>query len=283
MADPLSIIGAVGNCYTLGKGICEFVACVKDASKERQGLLSEVKFIQISLEHLRSLLGDAENPKPLSPALQALLEPTEPLGTTKPAEAGGRRTNFHLFRDGAENGSQSAQGRKNLGATSATTGDIVCHKESRVISELTEVLSDLKTRLTVKGGVKEVLAKGTWFWTQDGIAQDINRMVRLRGHIDSTLNFDSHDLLVDIRGTQQQEVRKTTRREIMAWLSPLDFYGRQTEIFRDSYPSADWLLMSNEFKAWSLGRPWVLWCYGHPGAGKVFITPYHAMTGWQKS
>lgn len=280
MADPLSIIGAVGNCYTLGKNICEFVASVKDASKERQGLLSEVKFTQLSLERLRGLLGDAENPKPLSPALQTLLEPVESLETEpNPAEEGGRRIRLHIFRDRAEHGSQSAPRWEYPGASSATTRDVVSHKESRVLSELTEVLSDLKKRLTDKGGMKEALAKGTWFWTQDGIAQDISRMVRLRGHIDSTLNFDSHDLLIDIRGTQQQEVRKTTRREVMAWLSPLDFYGRQTEIFRDSFPSADWLLESNEFKAWTVGRPWILWCYGHPGAGKVFITPFHAMAG----
>ena len=191
MADPLSIIGAVGNCYTLGKNICEYVASVKDASKERQGLLSEVKFIQFSLERLRSLLGDAENPKPLSPALQTLLEPLESLETKPtPAEQGRKKIRFHISRDGAEHGSQTAPGRENPGATSTSTRDVVSDKESRVLSELCEVLLDLKKRLTDKGGAKEALAKGTWFWTQDGIAQDINRMVRLRSHIDSTLNFD---------------------------------------------------------------------------------------------
>ena len=52
-------------------------------------------------------------------------------------------------------------------------------------------------------------------------------------------------------------------------LSPLDFAARQKQIFQDIYNAPRRFLESQEFKAWTSGRPWTLYVYGNPGVGKV--------------
>ena len=61
----------------------------------------------------------------------------------------------------------------------------------------------------------------------------------------------------------------TSFREGFHTLSPLDFVGRQNQIYQDSYSGPHWFLESQEFRAWISGRPWTLYIYGQPGAGKV--------------
>ena len=110
-------------------------------------------------------------------------------------------------------------------------------------------------------------------------------MVRLRKHIDTLLPQDQYDLSVatqmlaksnderikDVQETLKHEVREMEREIIMAWLSPIESYKRQDAIWKDNFPAGQWLFESPEFRAWTLGRPWTLWCYGDPGAGKVCL------------
>ena len=65
---------------------------------------------------------------------------------------------------------------------------------------------------------------------------------------------------------------------ILAWLSPLDPKLRHQGI-RDGRVEGvgEWLLQTEEFRSWYAGSGGgesdnaVLFCYGHPGAGKTFI------------
>ncbi|KAL8635513.1 MAG: hypothetical protein Q9228_007000, partial [Teloschistes exilis] len=73
--------------------------------------------------------------------------------------------------------------------------------------------------------------------------------------------------LESIRRTQREE-----RRAIIEWLSPLQYRRRQSEIFNEAIPLGQKFIESEEFRAWSLGRPWILYGYGLPGSGKTILT-----------
>jgi hypothetical protein len=53
------------------------------------------------------------------------------------------------------------------------------------------------------------------------------------------------------------------RQKILKWLSPLNPFARQDEIFSKRQPgTGTWLLDSSEFKKWKSGEEKSLWCFG---------------------
>ncbi|KAJ6506847.1 ankyrin repeat-containing domain protein [Mycena sanguinolenta] len=72
----------------------------------------------------------------------------------------------------------------------------------------------------------------------------------------------------------QQEVKlaEAERSTIIEWLSPINPFQRQRDIFSTLEPgTGEWLLEDPKFKAWEAGsKP--LWCHGIAGAGKTMLT-----------
>ncbi|KAI4243698.1 MAG: hypothetical protein L6R40_003311 [Gallowayella cf. fulva] len=85
---------------------------------------------------------------------------------------------------------------------------------------------------------------------------------QMGGLIDSVRRLEA----ANDRSTQQEE-----RRAIIEWLSPLQYRKRQSDIFNAAIPMGQSFLKSEEFKAWSAGRPWILYGYGMPGSGKTVL------------
>jgi hypothetical protein len=53
------------------------------------------------------------------------------------------------------------------------------------------------------------------------------------------------------------------RRAIVEWLSPLNFFATQDDIFsRGQKGTGQWLLESSEFRDWFSGSRKILWCPG---------------------
>ncbi|KAL8867130.1 MAG: hypothetical protein Q9174_005860, partial [Haloplaca sp. 1 TL-2023] len=69
-----------------------------------------------------------------------------------------------------------------------------------------------------------------------------------------------------------RKARQEERRAIIEWLSPLQYRRRQSEIYNDAVFLGQSFLESNEYKAWREGRPWTLYGYGLPGAGKTVLS-----------
>lgn len=62
------------------------------------------------------------------------------------------------------------------------------------------------------------------------------------------------------------------RQRIISWLSPLDFWQKQDNVFSDAHPgTGQWFLKSKSFTRWLDGDTENLWCYGAPGSGKTVI------------
>ncbi|KAL8889204.1 MAG: hypothetical protein Q9192_006056, partial [Flavoplaca navasiana] len=63
------------------------------------------------------------------------------------------------------------------------------------------------------------------------------------------------------------------REKIIAWLSPVDFWQKQDDVFSDAHPgTGQWLLDLQQFQRWLSGDPRDMWCHGAPGSGKTVIT-----------
>lgn len=62
------------------------------------------------------------------------------------------------------------------------------------------------------------------------------------------------------------------RRAIISWLSPLEFWQKQENVFSDVHPgTGQWFLESEGFTRWLDGNPENLWCHGAPGSGKTVL------------
>ena len=69
---------------------------------------------------------------------------------------------------------------------------------------------------------------------------------------------------------KRNEDLETTK--ILAWLSPLNFWTVQQDIFgRRQEGTGTWLLDNDIFQSWLHGTERVLWCSGIPGAGKTIL------------
>ncbi|KAJ7321988.1 hypothetical protein DFH08DRAFT_788589 [Mycena albidolilacea] len=63
------------------------------------------------------------------------------------------------------------------------------------------------------------------------------------------------------------------RRQIIEWISPLNFFPRQADILSARQPgTGEWLLQDTTFKRWKAGETRAIWCRGMPGAGKTVLT-----------
>ncbi|KAJ7108293.1 hypothetical protein C8R44DRAFT_574530, partial [Mycena epipterygia] len=60
---------------------------------------------------------------------------------------------------------------------------------------------------------------------------------------------------------------------ILDWITPLNFFEQQADIFSAwQAGTGEWLLSDAQFKDWESGSEKVLWCQGIPGAGKTVLS-----------
>ncbi|KAJ6555662.1 hypothetical protein DFH09DRAFT_1037923 [Mycena vulgaris] len=83
------------------------------------------------------------------------------------------------------------------------------------------------------------------------------------------------DILVSVEHVaqmQQQNSDAAIRDRIIEWMSPINFFQRQADIFSMWQPgTGDWLLSDPQFKVWEFSSGIILWCRGMPGAGKTVL------------
>ncbi|KAJ6437571.1 hypothetical protein O9K51_09777 [Purpureocillium lavendulum] len=74
------------------------------------------------------------------------------------------------------------------------------------------------------------------------------------------------DRIIQYHHTQEQ-------REILDWLTPVDYGLQQSDYLARRQPgTGQWLLESNEFQGWLAATGQTLFCPGIPGAGKTILT-----------
>ncbi|KAJ7273817.1 ankyrin repeat-containing domain protein [Mycena rebaudengoi] len=71
----------------------------------------------------------------------------------------------------------------------------------------------------------------------------------------------------------EREHAEAERDTIISWLSPLNFFSRNQDIYRARQEGTGlWLLDHVRFKGWVSSTGGTLWCYGMPGAGKTVLS-----------
>ncbi|KAJ7229573.1 ankyrin repeat-containing domain protein [Mycena haematopus] len=68
------------------------------------------------------------------------------------------------------------------------------------------------------------------------------------------------------------EEKNIPRQDFLNWISPINFFLRQADIFQTQQKgTGEWLLANPKFQAWKTGSTQTLWCHGIPGAGKTVL------------
>ncbi|KAJ6484670.1 hypothetical protein C8R45DRAFT_998974 [Mycena sanguinolenta] len=88
-----------------------------------------------------------------------------------------------------------------------------------------------------------------------------------------TLIFEGGTIQIVInQGTEKEEIKNIPRQDFLNWLSPINFFPRQEDIFRvRQRGTGEWLLVHPLFQEWKSGSRRTLWCRGIPGAGKTVL------------
>ncbi|KAL8665064.1 MAG: hypothetical protein Q9168_007785 [Polycauliona sp. 1 TL-2023] len=146
-------------------------------------------------------------------------------------------------------------------------------------------INDLVTRLDqLKGHVDSVLSQDAFQLSADTNqrVQDVQRTGADTNHRLQDVQQTNAATSITIEDTNSRIKRmesagvlkeqREERRDIIEWLSPLQFLRRQSDILNGKIPMGEKFLESDEFKAWSEGRPWILFGYGRPGSGKTVLS-----------
>ncbi|KAF8206616.1 ankyrin repeat-containing domain protein [Mycena galopus ATCC 62051] len=87
-----------------------------------------------------------------------------------------------------------------------------------------------------------------------------------------TLNLDAETIHIVIYRGGKEEGIDIQRIDFLNWLSPINFFTRQEDIFQVRQKgTGEWLLAHPRFQEWKSGFRRTLWCRGTPGAGKTVI------------
>ncbi|KAJ7481648.1 ankyrin repeat-containing domain protein [Mycena latifolia] len=127
-----------------------------------------------------------------------------------------------------------------------------------------ETMKHLVEVLGLKG--PKVLNQLTYtLWNKKEILENLEKIERFK----SLLNAWS---TLEIWNEQRKVNDSADRDRRIEWLSPLNFFPRQAEIFgARELGTGKWLLEDERFQAWKSGSGKVMWCRGIPGAGKTVL------------
>ena len=140
-----------------------------------------------------------------------------------------------------------------------------------------------KTLKTNSSGsrARSIIHQLGWPNREKAMQKAVDALHRYRNIFDTSISIDSlvlnartHMELKALRKDQSEWLQSETTRDILNWLSPLEYRNKQRDIASKRHEgTGTWFLVSEIFTAWLSGSAdSVLWCPGEPGAGKTVIT-----------
>ena len=134
--------------------------------------------------------------------------------------------------------------------------------KQKALSKLLQIISDVRGNLSLATSTLDLDASIKTLHQLDQVNKDIKK-----------LTDDSEVSSSKILGTiskvhlrQEQEKSRalsTEERDLMKWLSPLEFFSKQNDaLSRRQEGTGQWLLESIEFRSWLNTARRVLWCPG---------------------
>ncbi|KAL8670031.1 MAG: hypothetical protein Q9168_005406 [Polycauliona sp. 1 TL-2023] len=160
------------------------------------------------------------------------------------------------------------------------------------LDQLRDALENLARKLKPKKGIENAARNIIWTLDKAYCVDLLNKIERVKSSICLVLQGDTFKLAqaikADTAGIGNVDLQVTAvsqslellhvkedaskRQQILAWLSPLNFFKAQQDMFaRREDGTGDWLIESSTFKDWLSGLNRKLCCTGIPGAGKSIL------------
>ncbi|KAJ6618678.1 hypothetical protein B0H10DRAFT_1222751 [Mycena sp. CBHHK59/15] len=245
MAELVGLLASILQLVDTIVKASTYVKDFQDAPKEQQKLLSEVQSLQPLLQELQSRVRDNQT----ASGIQQLKDPLARFEET-----------MKRFSD-------------KLRAASGPW--------SKVSKQLTwtlwnkkEASEELNKIERFKSLVNAWLAIDLWDIAQTQ-QQNLDDLVqRVKDAFEEQKQEQDHlsALMSDTAHEHRQYVASAERDKVIEWLSPVNFFPRQADIFSTRQDgTGEWLFEDDRFKAWKSSFGGCLWCHGMPGAGKTVI------------
>ncbi|KAJ7108251.1 ankyrin repeat-containing domain protein [Mycena epipterygia] len=121
----------------------------------------------------------------------------------------------------------------------------------------------------------------TWtLWNKKEAKEYLNEFESIKSLLDIWLSVHISDqqqhyqnILAMVADNAHRQNDAVEHKKILDWITPLNFFQRQADIFSVwQVGTGEWLLSDPQFKSWESGTEQVLWCRGIPGAGKTVLS-----------
>ncbi|KAL8856068.1 MAG: hypothetical protein Q9178_007324 [Gyalolechia marmorata] len=236
--EPVSLAASIVQLVNVTAKTIKYLNSVKHASEERTGLLREASSLLPVLLSLQTQVDLAKGPEPWFQNLRALNVDNGPLDQLQNALE-------HLAKK-----LKPKKGIKDV------TRAFVWTLEKDFSLEVFQTIERVKSSISLA-------LEGDTFKLAQAIKADTATIGILNEHVsDLSLNVDGLSLKQDLQ----------ERRQVLAWLSPLNFFKTQQDIFaRRVTGTGQWLIVSPGFQDWMSGSTQTLCCPGIPGAGKSVL------------
>ncbi|KAH7128264.1 hypothetical protein B0J11DRAFT_524487 [Dendryphion nanum] len=233
--NPLSVTGSIIAILQLSAKVLAYLNDFKDASKDRTQCIVETLNLRGLLFNLKDQVEWGDPTKPWYTAVQALA---------------------------AKNGT---------------------------LDQFKQVLEMLQTKLTDGGRLGRAGDALVWKFKKEEIANILHRMERLKSLVEIALQMDHFKLSEAIKSDTdfvrahvpviqsgvekiQQDQDFAKYRQLVEWISPLDYPAQQSDILRRRQEgTGQWFLDAPETAKWLTEAKGTLFCPGIPGAGKTMI------------
>jgi hypothetical protein len=233
MADPLSVTASIITVLDLAAKVTSYLKDVKGGAEERLRLRDELRNTVTLLHMLKDRAEDVEYQGTWAPSIQSLGSLDGPL------------------------------------------------------DQFRKILESLVDRLASAGKIRSIAQALKWPFDKEHIIVTLNALERQKSLFALALQNDHITLSQEIKNEMHQvsalisEVRIEQKhqnrysrdqdeRELLAWISSLDFRAKQNDTLDQRQAGTGlWLLETDPFKRWLSGEERTLWCPGYPGAGKT--------------
>ncbi|EED13813.1 ankyrin, putative [Talaromyces stipitatus ATCC 10500] len=148
--------------------------------------------------------------------------------------------------------------------------------DNGIIKEIEDLVNELNTKLKSRSGYGKIKQTLIWPLTEADVLKVVEKIHRMQQTIQFALSQINHSMTRDILQTTlavKDIVDETQLKEMIDWLSSLNFIAKQQLLFREHHEgTCKWFLDHEDFREWIEHENGVLLCPGIPGAGKTFLS-----------
>lgn len=134
--------------------------------------------------------------------------------------------------------------------------------QEKTIVKLLRTISDLRDNLSLATSTLQLDVSITSLDRLDRVDINIKELID-NFKVSSTKILDTISKVHIVQEQEKLRALNSEERDLMNWLSPLDFLSKQSDaLSRRQEGTGQWLLESNEFRSWLGITGRVLWCPG---------------------